>query len=106
MRQQVGIRRFQLLRKTDVTGISGTGLVAVGAQLPTGRVVLEWRPPTVSLTLHENIENVVKIHCHAGATELHWFDGREGCEICGGWGTDVSHNCPCECLGDNGATWR
>jgi DNA polymerase-3 subunit epsilon len=66
------MKLFKLNRKTDPTGISGTGVVAAGCVLPSGKVVLEWRGPRASITLHENIENVIAIHCHNGATVIEW----------------------------------
>ena len=65
---------FSLKRNEDVTGISGTGTVAYGVILPTGRVVLEWTGDIRSITLHANIGDVAKIHCHNGATEIVYED--------------------------------
>jgi len=63
---------FRLVRHKDPTGVSGTGVVAHGVQFPSGRVVLEWRPPVDSITLHRNMEDVHKIHCHGGDTTVEW----------------------------------
>lgn len=74
---------FELLRTTDVTGISGTGVVAEGVQFSDGTVVLRWldhqtpevhrtsgvRPTTV---MHESIGSVLALHGHGGATQLVW----------------------------------
>ena len=35
-------RRFRLVREEDESGVSGTGVVAVGVEFPSGAVVFEW----------------------------------------------------------------
>ena len=75
-------RRFNLVRDTDVTGISGTGVVAEGVEFTDGTVVMRWvkagttrpdhvRPTTV---VHDDIESVVGLHGHNGATRVDWLD--------------------------------
>lgn len=69
--------RFVLQRDTDVTGVSGTGVVAQGVWWPHGDVVVlrwtsEW--PT-SVVFHDRgIESVKAIHGHGGATQIVWLD--------------------------------
>ena len=36
-------RRFELVRGEDVSGTSGTGVVAVGVEYPDGAVHMQWR---------------------------------------------------------------
>ena len=67
-------KAFHLLRKEDATGISGTGIVAVGVQLPTGRAVLEWLGSINSITIHQDMEQLAAVHCHGGLTEVIWED--------------------------------
>lgn len=60
----------------DVTGISGTGVVAEGVQFTDGVVVLQWlgKWPT-SVVFHERgIESVAAIHGHDGRTVIDWAD--------------------------------
>ena len=64
------IKPFYLLRKEDVSGISGTGIVAFGAVLPSGKVVMEWATYHRTLTIFENIEDVIKFHGHDSRTEV------------------------------------
>jgi hypothetical protein len=64
------IRPFYLLRKEDVSGISGTGIVAVGCIFPNGQVCLQWLTYTSSIVIHHSIEDVNEIHNHGGATEV------------------------------------
>ena len=69
------IRTFHLWRKEDVSDVSGTGVVAVGAQLPTGRCVIEWLPGKVdvrSIVIYATIDEVQIVHGHDGKTEIVW----------------------------------
>lgn len=63
---------FSLIRRTDVTGVSGTGHVADGAELPDGTVVVRWKGKHATTTVHGGLESVEYIHLHGGLTELHW----------------------------------
>lgn len=77
---KVDLRRFQLHRTTDVSGVSGTGIVADGIVFPDGTVALRWRGdwPT-SVVFHDRgIESVEHIHGHSGATRIVWLDLAEG----------------------------
>jgi hypothetical protein len=68
-------RPFVLMRETDVSGVSGTGVVADGCAFPDGTVALRWRGgnPT-SVVFHDNgVESVEVIHGHGGATRLVWL---------------------------------
>ena len=64
------IQHFYLKRKVDVSGTSGTGLVARGVILPSGKCVLEWLTFHTSVAIYSNIDDVEKIHGHDGATEV------------------------------------
>lgn len=64
------MKRFFLQRHQDITGISGTGKVAEGCILHSGKVVMSWLSATPSGCVHESIEAVQKIHGHSGATEI------------------------------------
>jgi hypothetical protein len=68
--------RFVLERHTDVSGVSGVGVVAEGIQFSDGVVALRWLGgnPT-SVVFHDNgIESVKAIHGHNGATQIVWVD--------------------------------
>lgn len=79
------MRSFHLVRDQDVTGISGTGVVAEGVEYSDGTVALRWldsgvsepnrqrgvRPTTV---MHESIDSVTALHGHNGATHVAWTD--------------------------------
>ncbi len=69
-------RRFLLFRKEDVSGVSGTGVVAEGVEFSTGMVALMWLGewPT-SVVFHDRgIESVRVVHGHSGATKIIWLD--------------------------------
>ena len=76
------IRRFELHREVDVTGISGTGTVAEGVEFTDGTVVLRWvkagtaRPDQVRPTtvVHDDIDSVIGLHGHGGHTRVRWLD--------------------------------
>lgn len=64
------VKSFYLNRKSDITGTSGVGIVAYGAILPSGKVVMEWVSYHSSLNIFDNIEHITQIHGHEGATEV------------------------------------
>lgn len=68
------MRIFTLQRDEDVTGISGTGVVAEGVEFSDGAVVLKWivgeHQSTVSWP--RGIESVEAIHGHDGRTRIVW----------------------------------
>ena len=70
-------RRFVLMRDEDVTGVSGTGVVAEGVHWTEGDVVaLRWTSawPT-SVVFHDRgIASVEAIHGHGGKTRIVWLD--------------------------------
>lgn len=68
------IRRFVLMRKTDVSGVSGTGIVAEGVQFANGKVVVSWRTKYTSVVVFDDIETATAIHCHGGMSEIVWQD--------------------------------
>lgn len=86
-------RTFSLQRNLDVSGISGTGIVAHGVRWPDGAVALRWvgaRPSTVHWSC---LSDPIAIHGHDGATEFLWHPTRAwhclSCEA-------VTRECP-EC---------
>lgn len=70
-------RAFVLERDTDVTGVSGVGVVAGGVEFPDGTVALRWYSewPT-SVVFHDRgIEAVQAVHGHDGKTRIVFVDG-------------------------------
>ena len=68
------MRRFHLVRDQDVSGISGTGVVAEGVAFSTGWVALTWLTKVSSLCFYPAITDVEAIHGHGGATRIVWLD--------------------------------
>lgn len=83
-------RRFELHRDIDATGVSGTGVVARGAQFDRGLVIdlpgelgarlgagwcaMRWATAVSSLALYQSIADVETIHGHNGQTRVVWLD--------------------------------
>lgn len=67
-------RRFYLLRKQDVSGVSGTGKVAEGIQYADGKCSIRWFGPHSSTNNYDSIEDMIAIHGHEGSTEVLFYD--------------------------------
>lgn len=63
-------RPFCLVRHRDVSGVSGIGVVAVGAVFPSGRAVLEWCSDWPTITVFDSVEQIARIHGHGGDTTI------------------------------------
>jgi prepilin-type processing-associated H-X9-DG protein len=73
-------RVFLLIRHTDISGVSGTGVVAEGTEWTDGSVSLRWRSEHASTTFYEaGMGAVVAIHGHGGASEVVFLDGHDSC---------------------------
>ncbi len=68
------MRRFQLHRDADETGISGTGVVAEGIQFTDGVCTLRWTSEYRSTAIYRSIDYVISIHGHNGQTRVVWLD--------------------------------
>lgn len=71
------VKTFKLVRREDVSGVSGTGVVAVGAQFPTGRIVTEWLPGRIdvrSFNIYLSVEELELVNGHEGKTQIVWDD--------------------------------
>lgn len=66
-------RFFRLRRHTDSSGLSGTGIVAVGVEFPSGKCCVEWLSPLRSVTIYDSRQVVADIHGHGGDTDLEWI---------------------------------
>jgi len=64
------IQPFYLNREVDESGISGTGIVAVGVVLPSGICILEWTTFHSSIGYYKNVADVEAIHGHGGLTKV------------------------------------
>jgi hypothetical protein len=67
-------RRFKLVRDVDVTGVSGTGIVAEGVQFSDGKCVVRWLSAHAATVVWDNIDDALAIHGHGGHTVVEWVD--------------------------------
>jgi hypothetical protein len=68
------MRLFELHRDVDVTGVSGTGVVASGVQFDDGTTVIRWKGETPSTVVWEDLADAESIHGHVGSTRFVWLD--------------------------------
>ncbi len=68
------MRRFELWRSVDVSGVSGVGMIAHGVEFENGQCVMYWRTATSSIAIYKNAEELITIHGHNGGTTLRWID--------------------------------
>lgn len=66
------MKTFKLVRKLDVSGVSGTGIVAEGVEFHDGQCVLSWFSQHHSVAVYPTVIDIIEIHGHSGATELVW----------------------------------
>lgn len=64
------MRLFYLDRFKDLSGISGTGIVAYGCELSDGTCALSWQSATPSVCFRSSLKAVEEVHGHNGATKL------------------------------------
>lgn len=67
-------RRFTLVRDVDVSGTSGTGVVAEGVEWSNGWVSVHWLSQLGSLEMCESMKVLMALHGHEGKTKLAWVD--------------------------------
>lgn len=68
------VHRCALIRHEDVSGISGTGVVAYGVQFPDGTLVLRWDTKVRSTTVYDSLEDLIEITGHGGRTTVELLD--------------------------------
>jgi hypothetical protein len=64
---------FALYRSEDVTGVSGSGTVAHGAQFADGTVVIRWLGEHASTVVWASLDAAVNVHGHDGRTRVVWL---------------------------------
>jgi hypothetical protein len=67
------VRPFELVRYRDPSGVSGTGVVAEGCVFTDGSVALRWRGNNPATAVWPDLESVLAVHGHHGATEVRWM---------------------------------
>jgi hypothetical protein len=68
------MKLFQLIRKVDVSGKSGTGTVTEGVIFTDGSVAMRWCTNVSSVCFYKSIEDVIEIHGHEGATVVQYVN--------------------------------
>lgn len=64
-----------MVRDEDVSGVSGTGIVAEGVEFGDGTVAIRWcTSPARSTVLWDEIDDAIKVHGHDGKTRFVWLD--------------------------------
>ena len=71
---KTAMRRFILRRTEDVSGTSGTGVVAEGCLFSTGFCALTWLTPLSSLAWYHSPEVIIGVHGHDGKTVMEYLD--------------------------------
>ena len=66
-------RRFFLVRREDISGVSGTGVVAEGVEFQHGMVVVSFYK-FASAIVYPNMRNAIDVHGHDGRTEIIYKD--------------------------------
>ena len=98
-------RTFDLIRLSDVSGISGTGIVAEGCVFSDGTTALRWLTEHRSSVLYESAREVLAIHGHNGATVMRYHALKDtdalACSNCAHpWGGhDLDGACICSAGG-------
>lgn len=70
-------RRFQLRRREDVSGMSGTGIVAEGVKFRDGTAAYKWLTSPSTLQVADSVPDIQHIHGHNGRTTVRFLDGQE-----------------------------
>lgn len=68
------MRRFKLVRTEDISGVSGLGEVAEGAQFHDGQCCLAWFSTHHAMAIYPTINDIIDIHGHEGRTTVKWED--------------------------------
>lgn len=68
------MRRFRLVRKEDLSGVSGTGVVAEGVEFDNGSVAMCWLTKYHIIETAQNIHTLDAVHGHSGKTVIEWID--------------------------------
>lgn len=72
--QNMSMRRFLLVRERDLTGVSGTGIVAEGAEFTSGLAVMRWLREPYAVGVFQSVADLIAVHGHEGATHIQFLD--------------------------------
>lgn len=74
------MRNFILVREKDVSGCSGTGVVAEGTIFIDGQAVLKWLREPFALGIFASVEELLSVHGHEGNTTVQFADNQPAIE--------------------------
>lgn len=67
-------KRFNFFRETDISGVSGTGVVAEGVLFSNNKVVVTWTGHHTSVNVFDSLAEFEAVHGHEGASKVDWID--------------------------------
>lgn len=65
-------RLFELVRSKDISGVSGTGVVAEGVEYTDGSIALRWKGAHPATAVWPSLSDVLAVHGHQGDTVVRW----------------------------------
>lgn len=68
------MRRFELHRAQDPSGVSGTGIVAEGVLFSDGTVAVRWHGQHPSTAVWASLADAEHVHGHGGLTRVVFLD--------------------------------
>lgn len=66
-----------LFRYDDISGVSGTDVVAEVAKFSSGKYAVAWLGKFPSVAVWDSSDLILGAHGHGGATVIRWSDGEE-----------------------------
>lgn len=63
-------RLFHMIRTADISGVSGTGIVAIGTQYPNGKCTISWLDELSCIGVYDTLDQLIAIHGHEGRTTV------------------------------------
>lgn len=64
------MKLFYLIRNKDISGNSGTGVVAQGVEFDNGKCAMTWLTETLTMTTFDKFSDIELLHGHGGMTEV------------------------------------
>jgi hypothetical protein len=64
------LRVYDFVRTHDVSGVSGTGVVAQVVEFSNGRAVMNWTREPHATTVYLSLSDLLSVHGHGGASKL------------------------------------
>ena len=68
------MKRFNIIRTEDVSGISGVGIVAEGVEFHDGQCAISWFGRHQIVEISSDLQTWIDVHGHNGRTTIEWLD--------------------------------